>query len=683
MGHRYRFDDIEVDLRSFRLMKAGRPVGVEPKALNLLIFLVENRGRLVSRRELIDAVWNGAFVTDHVLNRAIGQLRRQLADDAKEPRYVETVPTLGYRFIAHVDEETAEVETVPAGPDGVSKLTPQSDFPPRPGGLSVSSAQLAPTASALLQEQPQVEELGPAPPGPVHTRLERRMAIAVGMALLLILCVVTYGIVRWRHHSSGPRIQSLAVLPLENLSGDASQQYLADGMTDQLITSLGQISALRVISQTTAMQYRNPRKPLPQIAEELNVDAVVEGSVVRSGDRIRITSQLFDAPTDKQLWAQSYEGDLAGVLGLQNQVATAVAEQTRIALTANERTQLMSKPAVNPAAYEAFLKGNYFDKNTVETEPKALQYYQQATKLDPKFARAYVGVARSYNVIGDWQGIPLGEANAAADAAVAKALELDPGLGEAYAERAWTLMKFRWDFPDAERDFRRGLESDSVTSSIPLGYGEYLVAMGRFDEGLRQMKRARDLDPLSVEMRADSCRMLGFARRDGDAIAQCNAALELDPHSRWTHYLLAEIYERERRYPEAHKIMETFESPRAPQRAFVGNCDAACMAMQDEIHGVPGVEGAFDAWLKMQKEQPTAFFLAYANAGLGRKDQAFAWLEKAYQTRSRQHEMIFLAVDPRFDRLRSDPRFDVFLRHAGLPPQPHIGSAQPGRPSED
>jgi tetratricopeptide (TPR) repeat protein len=203
------------------------------------------------------------------------------------------------------------------------------------------------------------------------------------------------------------------------------------------------------------------------------------------------------------------------------------------------------------------------------------------------------------------------------------------------------------------------------------------VATGRFDEGLQEMKRARDLDPLSVLVREDSCRMLGFARRDDDAIAECKAALELDPATRWAHYLLADIYERERRYPEAHEIMAAFKSPRAPQGAFVGNCDASCMAMEDEIHGAPGVDGAFDAWLKVQREQPIPFFLAYANAGLGRKDRAFEWLEKAYQTRSRQQEMIFVAVDPRFDRLRSDPRFDAFLRRAGLPPQPHTGSAQP------
>src|ERR1700734_954087 len=324
MSRRYRFDDVEVDLQSFRVLKGGKPLALEPKALNLLIFLIENRGRLVGRRELIDAVWHGAFVTDHVLNRAIGQLRRQLADDPKEARYIEPVPPLGYRFIARVEPETAEADKV---------LAAQSD------DLAESSGHLGEPVSASLHDTQRVDETIPLPKAhpiqtPAPNRLRHGTGIAVGIALTLILSVVTFWMVRRSSHSLDTRrIQSLAVLPLDNLSGDASQQYLADGMTDELITSLGRIRALRVISQTTAMEYKNAHKPLPQIARELNVDAVVEGSLVRSGDRVRIDAQLIDATADKQLWARSFEGDLRDVLGLQTQVAGAVAEQIRVKLT--------------------------------------------------------------------------------------------------------------------------------------------------------------------------------------------------------------------------------------------------------------------------------------------------------------------------------------------------------------
>jgi TolB-like protein/DNA-binding winged helix-turn-helix (wHTH) protein len=624
----YRFDDVEIDLQSFRLLKAGEAVPVEPKALNLLIFLVKNRGCLLERRELIDAVWGEAFVTDHVLNRAIGQLRKLLGDDAKEPRYIETVPTLGYRFIPQVEERPEE-----------------------------TSAPIAAIGSQKTDEQRIEGAIGAKP----RVRVWLRAAAASGFALLVVLGVGAF----WMKGRGGnvpgsTPIRSLAVLPLENLSGDVSQEYLADGMTDEVITGLGQISALRVVSRTTAMQYKNAHKSLPQIARELSVDAVVEGSVVRSGDRIRIAAQLFDGPADKQLWARSFDGDLGDVLGLQNQVATAVAEQIRIEITPNERTQLADARQVNPRAYEAFLKGNSLEENTPESWRKALSYFQEATQLDPNFARAYVGIARSYNYLNGWEAVPVGEATAAADAADAKALELDPELGEAYAERAWTLMFFHWDFPGTERDFRHALELDPGSSDDRNGFADYLIAMGRFNEGLQEIRTARDLDPLSLVVNTDYCRLLTYARRYDDALAQCNATLELDPNYAYALDLTAHLCERKGEYSEAHKIF-----------ARRGGCDVSCVAMEDEIHGAPGVAGALDTWLKAQKEQPDAFFLATAYANLGRKDQAFAWLEKAYEQRAGGNQMIYVGLDPSFDRLHSDPRFGAFLRRAGLPPQPH------------
>ncbi|MGA3224108.1 MAG: winged helix-turn-helix domain-containing protein [Acidobacteriaceae bacterium] len=649
MALRYRFDDIEVDVQSFRLLKAGSPVALEPKALNLLIFLVENRGRLVGRRELIDAVWNGAFVTDHVLNRAMGQLRRQLGDDPKQPRYVETVPTLGYRFIARVEQEQQDT-------------------------LVESSGQLEATASTPLQDRQRVDEPIPVPhtrslQTPVPTRPRRRTGVAVGIALVLILSVVTFWMVRRRSHSANARpIQSLAVLPLDNLSGDASQQYLADGMTDELITSLGRIGALRVISQTTAMEYKGAHKPLPQIARELNVDAIVEGSVLRSGDKIRIAAQLVAAPAEKQLWAQTYEGGMDDVLGLQNRVASAVAEQIRIKLTPMERTQLADTQNVNPAAYEALLKGNYFFRqNSPESTRKSLEYFQQAVKLDPGFARAYVGIARSYNLLGEGD-VPVGEATAAADSATAKALQLQPDLDEAYAERGWTLLFYHWDFPGAERDFRHALELNPGSEDAFEGLGDYLVVMGQFDKGLQQLKKARDLDPLSPFLVTDYCIMLSYARRYGEAQAQCLASLELDPNFKWGLWNTADVFLDQGKIAEAKSLA-----------VRAGECDEACMAMMEEIHGVPGKSGAFDSWLKMQKVKPDPFFLASAYAGLGRKDEALAALEKAYEQRSEPHAMTFLSVDHHFDSLRRDPRFDAFLRYAGLPPQPHTQFAQPDR----
>ena len=644
----YRFDDVQIDLQSFRLLKAGKVTPVEPKALNLLIFLVENRGRLVERREIIDRVWGDAFVTDHVLNYSIGQLRKALVDDAKNPKYIETVPTLGYRFIANVEVEPPEETAGAAKPSSLVRI-PETDPASQLGSAESSSA-------------PVNGEIAPE-----HPSLLRRYSAVL---LLVILLAVVSSFVLWfeRHGSlasSGATIRSLAVLPLENLSGDPSQEYLADGMTDELITGLGQIGALRVISQTTAMQYKSAKKSLPQIAKELNVDAVVEGSVVRSGDRIRIAAQLIAAPADKQVWAHSYEGDLKDALALENQVSSAVAEQIRIALTPNEKMQLAGARQVNPGAYEAWLKGNFFEQTiTPESEQKALQYYRQSAQLDPSFAPAYVGIARSHNYLVDQGVIPFGEGTADADAAVAKALDLDPGLGEAYSGRAFNLLRFHWDFPGAERDFRHALELDTNASNAHEGLGTYLVILGRFDEGMQEMNRAEDLDPLSARLKTNYCEMLRLARRLEQAIAKCNAALELAPDYWWALETSGEVYEEKKEYSEAHKIW-TKEG-----------YDAPTMAVWDELHKVPGAKSVFDAWLNNQKGPQNPFFLSIAYANLGRKDQAFVWLEKAYEQRVQIPEMINLPVDPEFDVLRSDPRFDAFLRRVGLPPQPSVYLAQ-------
>jgi len=650
--HRYRFDDVQIDLQSFRLLKAGKVVPVEPKALNLLVFLAENRGRLVERRELIDAVWGDAFVTGHVLNYAIGQLRKGLTDDPKNPKYIETVPTLGYRFIADVEVELPNEAVKAPMPATLERILGKTTAPPQsPAESSV------PVAGEGVRE--------------ASSRLRRTVAVFLGIALLGIAAGVLFWIKgRGGRLSGSESIRSLAVLPLANLSGDSSQDYLADGTTDQLITGLGQISALRVISRTTAMVYKNAHKPLPQIAKELDVDAIVEGSVERSGDRIRIAAQLIAAPADKQLWAHSYEGDLADILGLQSQVASAVADQIRIKLTAREHTQLADTRQVNPRAYDAYLKGHFFEQNTPETLQKSIQFYKQAVELDPKFARAYVGLARDYNYLAGTETVPPGEAAANADAAIARALELDPDLAEDYDERAWTLQIYRWDFTDADRDFRHALELDPGSSDAHSGLSANAAILTRTDESLREIRKAMELDPLSLEINADYCRSLWVLRKYDEAIAQCQATLELDPNFKYALSYMGEFYARKGKYAEAHKVWERY-----------GGCDASCMAMRDEIYGAPGVAGAFDAWLKAQKEQPDAFFLAQAYTGLGRKDEAFSWIEKAYETRAGMEELRFLSIDPDFDSLRSDPRFDAFLRHAGLPPQPRDILAQADRPS--
>jgi TolB-like protein/DNA-binding winged helix-turn-helix (wHTH) protein len=622
MARILRFDDVEIDTGAFRLTKAGAPLQVEPKALKLLIYLAENPGRLVERRELIGAVWNDAFVIDHVLNRAVGLLRKALADDAKEPRYIETAPTLGYRFIA-------KLETV----DGAEAAPAGAPFAPVAGGTAVRRAE---------------------------RKRVPRTAAAIAAALLIVLAL--FGI---RRLATGRamhyQVRGLAVLPLKNLSGDPAQDYLADGLTEELITALGQINSLRVVSPVTSMQYKKTGKPLRQIANELDVDAVVTGAVTRSGDRLRIDAQLLDAREDRQIWAHSYESDLSNVFGLQSQVAQSLAGVLKVALGDPEHAA--GTQPVNRQAYEALLEGDYVEQNNPDSELKALAYYQKAAAIDPNFARAYVGIARTYDFLGYYGTVSAGEAAAAADTASGKAIELDPNLADAYAERGWTQTTLHWELANAEKDFEHALELDPNLATAHTGLAEALVLTGDVDRGIEEMNRARDLDPASPLVETNTCFLLRELKRYDEALSRCNQALDLNSQYNWARYNLAEIYAVQGRFDKAHELLS-----RGPWWGFACNSQL-CLDMFDEVHGVRSKAGAFDAWMR-QVSPPGEVFLIYAYAGLGRKDEAFEHMEKAYEQRADMAMMIFLGVDPGLEPLHSDPRFDAFLKKAGLPLPP-------------
>ena len=624
MARILRFDDVEIDAAAFRLSKAGAPIQVEPKALKLLIYLAENPGRLVERRELIAAVWGDAFVTDHVLNRAVGQLRKALADDAKEPRYIETAPTLGYRFIAKVEAlEAAEASPDPAHAPGTT------------GGPAASDSN----------------------------RARIRQTAAIGAALLIALVAIGIWKLAARQAIPNP-VRALAVLPLRNLSGDPAQDYVADGVTEELITELGQIGSLRVVSPVTAMQYKNSTKRLPQIANELEVDVVVTGAVLRAGDRLRIDAQLMDARADRQIWAHSYDGDLRDSFGLQKQVAESVAAALKVKLSDPE--QKAEAQPLNRQAYEALLEGDYVEQNTPASELKALAYYQKAVAIDPNFARAYTGIARAYDFLGSYGTVSAGEAGASADAANAKAIELDPNLAEAFAERGWTDLTLHWELTNAENDFRHALELDPNLATAHNGLAETLVVTGRFDESLQEANRSRDLDPASPLIETNTCFVLRMTRHNDEALARCKQALDLDPLYNWATYNIAEIYAAQGRFDEAHDAVS-----RGLWWFFVCNSQL-CFDMFDEVHGVRSKAGAFAAWMRRASPFPANgdVFLMDAYSGLGRKDETLTFMEKAYEKREEMDTMVFLGVDPQFDWLHSDPRFDAFLKKVGLPLPP-------------
>jgi serine/threonine protein kinase/TolB-like protein len=492
-----------------------------------------------------------------------------------------------------------------------------------------------------------------------------RAAVIAGAGLaLLAALLVGLNVGGWRDRvlgrASALRIESLAVLPLENLMGDPAQEYFVDGMTEALIADLGQIEALRVISRTSVMQYKGVKKPLPQIARELNVDAVIEGSVLRSGDRVRITAQLIQAVTDKHLWAKSYERDLRDVLALQSEVAGAIANEVKVKLTPQEQARLVRGRSVNPEAYRLYLQGRYyFSKRTLPAFDKSIQLFQQVLEKDPDSALAYAGLAESYGILPFYGGASAKESFPKAKAAALKALELDGSLAEAHAALGFVLLYWDWDWSAAESELKRAIE---LNPSYVVGhhwYAEYLSAMGRHDRAIAEVKRAQELDPLSPLMLVIGGEVCIFARRYDEDIEQCRKALELDSNYALAHAYLGGAYLGKGMYKEAITEYENYArlSNRTLGLAF------AYAAAGRRAEAVQILDRARE---QLKPGEIPLWSVACLYIGLGENQRALNWLEKAYE--ERDPNMIFLKVESFLDPLRSDPRFQNLLRRMNFPP---------------
>jgi len=463
---------------------------------------------------------------------------------------------------------------------------------------------------------------------------------------------------------SSPRIQSLVVLPLENLSNDPEQEYFADGMTDQLITNLAQISALKVISRTSAMRYKGTKRSLPEIARELHVDAVVEGAVMWVGGRVRISAQLIEAPTDYHLWAASYERDLRDVLSMQEEVTRAIASEIRVNLNAQEQARLASTRPIDPEAYRLYLKGRYYwNKRSLEGFQKAIEYFQQATAKDPAYALAYVGLADTYTYFSFFDVVPPREAMPNAKAAAARALEIDDSLGEAHVSLGYVSYMYDWDWPAAGKHFERALTLNPAYSSAHTFYPFYLSSLGRSEEALAVAKRCLDLDPASPAVSHSLTVQLYLARQFDQAIEQSHKTLELDPNFAISYELLGEVYVSRGMYRESLPELEKYSAlsrGRAMSLALLGYAHARLGERSQALRVLRQLEAA------SKQSYTPAFSFAVVYAGLGEKDQAFAWLEKAYGERTSR--LGYLKVEPLWDPLRTDPRFAGLVRRIGLPP---------------
>jgi len=471
-------------------------------------------------------------------------------------------------------------------------------------------------------------------------------------------------IVGAQHAAPLPKIESLAVLPLENLSGDPEEEYFADGMTEALISEVGQIGALRVISRQSVMRYKGTDKPLPQIARELNVDAVVEGSVLRSGDRVRVTAQLIGALPERHLWARSYERDLRDILALQGEVAQAIAREVQVKLTPQEQARLARARPLHPEAHDAYLKGRYFwNMRNENALRRGLQYFQQAIETDPNYAVAYAGLADSYTILADNKFSPPEECYPKARVAALKALEIDDSLAEAHVSLAHILRGYDWDWSGAAREYQRGIELNPGYATAHHWYAMFLSAMGRHAEAITQIRKARELDPLSIRINANVGYVLYFAREYDQAVEELRKALELDPNDIASHAYLGLVYSQKAMHQEA------IAASRRAHQLSVGR--GAPPLYHAYAYGVGGKRGeALKMLAELQNPSRQSHLppvlVAAVHAGLGDKQEALTWLEKAYAERAA--DLVMLKVDPMFDPLRSDSRFRDLLRRMNFPP---------------
>jgi TolB-like protein/DNA-binding winged helix-turn-helix (wHTH) protein/Flp pilus assembly protein TadD len=616
-----RFGVFEADLQAGQLRKKGRQVRLQEQPFQVLALLLERPGEVVTREALRERLWPAdTFVEfDHSLNTAVGKIREALGDSADNPRFVETLPRRGYRFIAPV--ETQE----------------QAVAEPRSWQRPVWVAALA------------------------------------AVALVVLILGLNLGGMRDRllGKPAPGEIASLAVLPLENLSGDPKQEYFADGMTEALTTELGKISALRVISRQSVMRYKGTDKPLPEIARELNVDAVVEGAALQEGDRVRISAQLIQTAPERHLWAQSYERDLRQVISLQSDVARAIADEIKITLTPDEEARLASTRPVNPEAYEAYLKGGYFQKPTEESLQKSIEYFQQAISIDPNYAPVYAKLAFSHIMLAAFNFAPDSEHYPKARKAALKALDIDDTVAEAHAALGHVKFRFDWDWTGAESELRRAIELDPNSVVAHNGYAYYLDFMGRTEEALAEMKRARALDPfpqaIAAFQRFLELEPVGWflyhAHQYDQAIAAFQRFLELEPEFPHAHLGIGLAYVQKEMYEEA--IAELQEA------VALGGVDgpSTYTAMLAYAYAVSGRKTEARKILNELKQQMkqrhvSPFNIAEIHTGLGEKDRAFEWLEKAYE--ERDEDLIWFR-DPILDPLRDDPRFHSLLRRMNFP----------------
>jgi TolB-like protein/DNA-binding winged helix-turn-helix (wHTH) protein/Tfp pilus assembly protein PilF len=613
----YSFGPFRLEPAERLLLRDGQPVPLPPKAYDLLVTLVAHAGHLVTKEDLLRDVWPGTFVEEANLSYTVSLVRKALGDDREPYRYIETVPKRGYRFKEPV-----------APPEAVDAPEPRAR----------------------------------------HTRRRLREAVAALIAGVAVTAIwLLSGSLREPvTGGASPRIASLGVLPLENLSGDPEKAYFVDGMKEALTAELSRIRALRVVPGTSTLRSQHLTKSLPEIARALNVDGLIEGSVLMAGNRVRVTVKLIHGASDRQLWGDSYERSLEDVLGLQTEVARAIAAQIRVAVTAEEARYLGRSSRVNPAAYQAYLQGNYLlAKGTPAAYEKAQEYFEQAIEHDPQYAPPHAGLAGVLVQLATMDGfLPAGAVHAPATTAVQKALALDPSLAEGHIALGRIKSRLEWDWAAADAAFRQGIQLGPSSSLARLQYANYLTAVGRFEESIAIGTRTVELDPLLPLAHQELGQAYHAAGRYDEALEMYRRALELDPEIRSSHFLRAVLYLR------VGKTTEVINGLDALRRLVGDGGPPHRVGYLGYLYGKTGHRTeALRAVSELRKRSATDYVppssIGNVYVGLNRREDALDEFERAFA----QHDpwMFWLKVHPLYDEIRNDPRFQELIRRMKFP----------------
>jgi len=629
----YSFGPFRVDFESCEIHKHGIRLHVQNQPVRVLWFLIERPGRLVTRQELQEKLWPGhsAEEVDDSLNSTVKKLREALGDDAGKPLYIETIPRRGYRFIAPIQTEPS---------DQLAGEQQPSSFEP-----SWLTAETAVQATAIS--------------GGLFGWRRYRKPGTIGLLTVIVIAGFLSVTAFLKRAGADAQIHSIAVLPFENLSGDSSQDYFAEGLTDAVTTDLAQIGGVKVISRSSANHYKKNYQPLVKIGQELGVDAVVEGTVARSGDRVRVNARLVSTGDDRNLWAQSFERDTGDILSLEDDLAQSVSRRIEVALTPNYMYRRDDSHPVNVQAYEAYLGGMHdlnFHRTNNELQ-RSLEQFDEAISLDSKFARAYAGKAIAYNLLGDYDSIPGSQAGPSAESAARRALELDPSLASAHAALAFALWKYSWDWKTAEAEFQKSLTLNPNNAHTHHIYAVLLACRGDFVGAEAHIRKAQLLDPLSMIIRTNIGWFHYFQRNYDKAEEAYQEVLKLDPgflparQKLWITY--AAEGKTEQATTELENLMRLFGNQQLLQRVEAANPSARYIA---------AVQGYVASGLLTPYER--ARYLAL----LGKKTEAVRSLNEAAAQRSAW--MVYLRIEPVFDSIRSRPDFEDLERRANIPELP-------------